>query len=329
MFFIGTALFVTLFYLLAILGNTANEPTFFGRYFWVFGGTAIIIAGIYCIYVIKATDKNKVTLIMRFSDITIKYSFLIKQLVSRDFKTKYKRSVLGVCWSFLNPLLMMSVQYVIFSTLFKGGLTEYKAEAYATYLLIGVVVFNFFSESCSMGLTSIVGNASLITKVYVPKYIYPVTRVFSSGINLIFALIPIFIIMPINGIYPDYHHLLLIFDLALLVLFCMGFAMFLSAIMVFFRDMQFLWGVITTVWMYATPIFYEIAMIEKSTSPWVAELLKVNPLYHYLTFARTILIKGTAPKLITIAICILCTLLSLILGIAVFKKLQNKFTLYI
>ena len=115
-----------------------------------------------------------------------RYRFLIQQLVSRDFKTKYKRSVLGIVWSFLNPLLTMLVQYVVFSTIFKSDIPNFPV-----YLLTGIVLFNFFSEACSMGITSILGNASLITKVYVPKYIYPVTRVLSSGINMLFSLVPL------------------------------------------------------------------------------------------------------------------------------------------
>ena len=108
-----------------------------------------------------------------------RYRFLIQQLVSRDFKTKYKRSVLGIVWSFLNPLLTMLVQYVVFSTLFKSSIPHYPA-----YLLSGIVLFNFFSETTTVGMTSITANAPLITKVYVPKYIYPLTRMLSSTINV-------------------------------------------------------------------------------------------------------------------------------------------------
>ena len=118
-----------------------------------------------------------------------KYGFLIRQLVNRDFKTKYKRSVLGAFWSFLNPLLTMLVQYVVFSTIFKSDIPHYPA-----YLLIGIVMFNFFNEACAMSLTSIVGNTTLITKVYMPKYIYPLTRVMSSVINLAISLIPMLLV---------------------------------------------------------------------------------------------------------------------------------------
>lgn len=123
------------------------------------------------------------------------YRFLIRQLVSRDFKTKYKRSILGVVWSFLNPLLTMLVQYFVFSTIFKNDIPFY-----AAYLLIGVVLFNFFNEVCNMSLFSILGNANLITKVYMPKYIYPLTRVLSSVINLGIALIPLILVSLVVGV---------------------------------------------------------------------------------------------------------------------------------
>ena len=119
-----------------------------------------------------------------------RYQFLLKQLVGRDFKTKYKRSVLGMAWSFMNPLLTMTVQYIVFSTLFKSNMANYPV-----YLLSGIVFFNFFSEAVSMGMTSITGNASLIKKVYMPKFVYPVARICSSLINLGLALIPLLLVM--------------------------------------------------------------------------------------------------------------------------------------
>ena len=126
-----------------------------------------------------------------------KYRFLIRQLVSRDFKSKYKRSVFGVLWSFLNPLLTMFVQYIVFSNLFRFDIPYYPV-----YLLCGIIMFNYFSEACGMTLGSIVGNASLITKVYMPKYIYPLTRVLSSFVNLLISMVPLFIVTFASGLYP-------------------------------------------------------------------------------------------------------------------------------
>ena len=131
----------------------------------------------------------------KYLDAFKKYRFLLSQLVSRDFKTKYKRSILGVLWSLLNPLMIMAVQYIVFSELFRWDIKNF-----AVYLLIGSVMFNFFSDASSQALSSITDSAGLITKVYVPKYIFPVSKVVSSSINLGFSLIALFLIVIIQGL---------------------------------------------------------------------------------------------------------------------------------
>ena len=204
--------------------------------------------GLYLLLVYRKWKRGEHSVLANALVAVQKYRFLIKQLVDRDFKAKYKRSVLGVFWSFLNPLLNMLVQYVVFSNMFKFDIPNFPV-----YLLCGNVVFSYFSESCGMALTSIVGNAGLITKVYVPKYIYPLTRIMSSMVNLLISLIPLFAVALISGLVPTKAYLLLPIPLLLLALFCLGLGMLLAAAMVFFRDIQFLWGVLTTIWMYLTP----------------------------------------------------------------------------
>lgn len=242
----------------------------------------------------------------------------MRQLVARDFKTKYKRSVLGVLWSFLNPLLTMMVQYIVFSTLFKSDIPNFRL-----YLLSGIVCFNFFSEATTMGLQSIVGNAALITKVYVPKYIYPVSRVFSSTINLLLSLIPLLAVMLLTGTPVRPAILLLPFGLLCLVTFCIGMGFILSAMMVFFRDTQFLWGVVSMLWMYATPIFYPESIIPAQ----YMVIYKCNPMYHIIRFVRIILIDGVSPEPKAYALCLIASFVPLVLGAVVFKKNQDKFIL--
>ncbi len=249
-----------------------------------------------------------------------RYKFLLQQLVSRDFKTKYKRSVLGVLWSFLNPLLTMIVQYIVFSTIFKSDIPNF-----AVYLLIGIVFFNFFSEATNMGLMSIVGNSSLITKVYIPKYIFPVSRVLSSAINLLLSVIPLFLVVLITGVRITPAFLLLPFSLVCTVIFCIGMSFILSASMVYFRDMQFLWGVINMLWMYATPIFYPESILPQN----LMILFKMNPMYHFIRFSRAIILNGASPELKAYLLCLIAAFVPLLIGIAVFKKSQNGFVLHI
>lgn len=249
-----------------------------------------------------------------------KYRFLIRQLVSRDFKTKYKRSILGVFWSFLNPLLTMCVQYFVFSTIFKNDVSNF-----AVYLLIGVVMFNFFSEACGMALTSILGNSSLITKVYMPKYIYPLTRVISSLINLAISLIPLMIVCLATGVHFQKSAVLSLYFLFCLVVFCLGLGLLLSTSMVFFRDTQFLWSVLTMMWMYATPIFYPETILPDK----FRFVLEINPLYHFLKSTRLCILDGISPEPVVYIQCLLIALGMLLVGALVFRRHQDRFLLYL
>ncbi len=291
-----------------------------GLYYWPFVGTGALLLALYFFVVWIRNRQGKSGLFVKIVTALQKYKFLIRQLVSRDFKTKYKRSVLGVLWSFLNPLLMMLVQYFVFSTLFKSNIEHYPA-----YLLIGIVSFNFFSEACSMCLTSITGNASLITKVYVPKYIYPLTRLMSSTINLGIALIPLIIVSLITGVHFTKAAVLALFFWVCLIIFSLGLGMLLSASMVFFRDTQFLWNVISMIWMYGTPIFYPESIIPDR----FRIILQLNPLFHFLKNARICILEGISPEPTAYVTSFVLALAMLLVGSFVFHKSQDRFLLYV
>jgi len=249
-----------------------------------------------------------------------RYRFLIRQLVSRDFKTKYKRSVLGVFWSFLNPLLTMGVQYVVFSTIFKSNIENFPA-----YLLIGIVSFNFFSEATGMALSSITGNAGLITKVYVAKYIYPLTRVISSLVNLSISLIPLILVCILTGVNFSPASLLAVYFLFCLVVFSLGLGLLLASSMVFFRDTQFLWGVLSMIWVYLTPIFYPESILPEK----LQIVLHCNPLYHLIKSERMCIMSGLSPEPVVYVRCAAMAIAMLVFGALVFRKSQDKFVLYL
>ena len=249
-----------------------------------------------------------------------RYQFLISQLVIRDFKSKYKRSILGVFWSFLNPLLTMTVQFLVFSTFFKAD-----TQNYPVYLLSGVVCFSFFNECTTMCLSSISGNARLITKVYIPKYIFPLARTISSSVNLGISLIPLLLASLVLGVAIKPQAILFFYFLACLIVFSLGVGLFLSALMVFFRDIQFLWTVLTQIWMYATPIFYPAEIIPEK----YRFIVRFNPLYHFIGNCRTCLINGISPEPKAYIFCAIFALLSLAIGSYTFKKTQDKFALYL
>ena len=298
----------------------SREALWFGAHYWPLAAAGLAALAGYCLYLIRGFQKGKRMAVLNVFAAFSKYGYLMKQLVSRDFKTKYKRSVLGVLWSFLNPLLTMMVQYIVFSTLFKSDIPNF-----AVYLLTGIVCFSFFSEATSMSLTSIVGNASLITKVYVPKYIYPLTRVMSSTINFGLSLLPLLAVLLITRTPIRPAILLLPFGVFCLFALALGVGMLLAAAMVFFRDTQFLWGVVSMLWMYATPIFYPESIIPER----FMLIYKMNPLYHIIRFIRTILINGVSPEPKAYVLALIVSVVPLIIGITVFKRTQDRFVLNI
>lgn len=249
-----------------------------------------------------------------------RYSYLLKQLVWRDFRVKYKASVLGMFWSFLNPLLTMFVYYFVFSTLFRNDLAYFPV-----YLMSGIVVFSYFSEATSLGLISIVGNSALITKVYVPKFIYPLSKALSSTINLCISFIPLLLIMLLTGV--PFHRSLFLLPVAVtfLISFGLGMSLILSTLNVFFRDTQFLWGVLLTMWNFLTPVFYPESIIPARFST----LYHMNPLYQILYFMRSIIIGGVSPTPITYFYCLIASMIPLLLGAWVFRRNQDRFVLHL
>ena len=188
--------------------------------YWLIMPVVFLMLCAYAVHCWKGMLAGKNNLLAGITTVYTRYRFLLKQLVNRDFQTKYKRSMLGVAWSFLNPLFSMTVQYIVFSTLFRNDTPNYPV-----YLLTGIVFFNFFTEAVANGMTAITGNASLIKKVYMPKYIYPVSKILSSLINFSFALIPLFLVMLITGTPFRASLLLLVFDILCLLGFVMGGAL--------------------------------------------------------------------------------------------------------
>lgn len=249
-----------------------------------------------------------------------KYKFLLNQLVGRDFKTKYKRSVLGVLWSLLNPLLIMVVQYIVFSALFKWNINNF-----SVYLLIGTVMFNFFSEATSQALTSITSNSQLITKVYVPLYVFPISKVLSSCINLGFSLIALVAIVLIQGLPLNVFYFLIPYGFVCMIVFSLGMGMILSSMMVFFRDTQFLYGVVLTLWTYLTPLFYPVSILPKK----FLIFIQLNPLYYFINYVRTIMLDGKLPSFNDHLISLAYALGTLIIGMIVFKKTKKNFILNI
>lgn len=255
--------------------------------------------------------------------------FILKQLVGKDFKIKYRRSFLGVAWSVLNPLLMMIVMAIVFTTIFAQGRNgSITPEMYPLYLIVGNVTFAVMSDSTSQALSSIIYASSLLKKVKVHRFVFPVQKVLFSLVNFAFSLIAVAIVMLWFHVVPTWHLLLLPVCLILLMFFCMGVGLLLSAATVFFRDVMHLWSVVLTAWTYFTPIFWTTDYILKM--PHILRVLMyANPMYNYLQFMREIFLFQTCPTPLEFGLCVAWAVIAMAIGYTVFHKNEHKFILYI
>lgn len=252
-----------------------------------------------------------------------KFKDLILNLIERDIKVKYRRSALGVMWSVLNPLMMMGIQYIVFKTLFPTPM-----ENFAVYLISGNLIFQFFSESTQNAMSSMLGAASLIKKVYIPKYIFPTEKVLFSLVNTLFTSVALVIVAVATNLQITWNILLSPIPLILVMIFNLGVGLILSAMVVFFRDIMHLYGVLVMGLTYLTPIFYDASALQKS-SPAVYQLLSLNPLYWFVAMFREVVLYGNAPTAQQLIICGAWSFAMLAIGLLFFRKSQDKFILYI
>lgn len=250
-----------------------------------------------------------------------KYKDLLRLLVVKTVKLKYRRSFLGYVWSVLNPLMIMVVMTIVFSSMFRGDIQNFPV-----YLFCGQLLFNFMSSATQQSTTSITENASLMKKTYVPKYLFTVARVTSSAVDLLFSLGALVIVMLVTR--ATFSWCLLLFPLVLvqLYLFCIGISMFLAQASVFFRDIEFIYNAVITAWMYLTPIFYPIDALPGI----IGTLIRtVNPMYFYVTQFRDLVHLGQLPSMYNVVGGCICALVALVIGVWSFMKTEDNFILHI
>lgn len=245
---------------------------------------------------------------------------MLKELVARDIKIKYRRSVLGVLWTLLNPLFMMIVLSVVFSNLFK-----FDIENFPLYLLSGQVIFNFFNDTTTSSMGAIISNGSLIKKIYVPKYLFVLSRVFSSFINLMASFTALMLVMVAMRVEMNWTVVFVPIPLLFLVGFSLGIGLILAAITVKFRDIMHLYSVFTTALMYLTPVIYPMSILPD----WLSPIVKANPVTNILLMFRDVMLNGNFPNILGILIAFIETALALGVGLYVFYKNQDQFILNI
>ena len=245
---------------------------------------------------------------------------LISELVKRDIKKKYRRSVLGYLWSMLNPLLMMLITAMVFSHLFRFDIPNYPL-----YLLTGQIIFTFYSEATNFAMGSILENGGLIKKVYVPKYLYTLSGILYNFIIFLISLIVLVVVAAVLGLRPSIYMLQAPVPLLLLLILSVGCGFILATLGVFFRDLEYLWSVALMLIMYTCAIFYPVEKLIKSGWAWI---LKYNPLFCIIDLFRSA-VFGQPMNMGYLLYAFGFGIVTVIVGLIMFVKKQDEFILHL
>lgn len=249
-----------------------------------------------------------------------KYRYFLLQLVNRDIKLKYRKSVLGIFWSLLEPLIFMIVITIIFSTVFQRAIPNFPV-----YYLTGYLIFAFFSSGTNAALRSIISKGTLLTTIYVPKYLFCLSAVLSNFVTFLISLIVLFAVMFATHVNFTIYIIFSSLPILALLFLTIGVGLILATLNVFFRDLQHLWGVFTKVLMWGLALFYPPEIIPESYR-WI---LYYNPIYAIIACCRDSFLYGTLYNPLTLSFAIISGIMALIIGIIIFYKYQNKFILHI
>ena len=249
-----------------------------------------------------------------------RYQFLFEELVKRDFKTKYKRTVLGIAWSMLSPLLTLFVMRLVFTQFFGRNMNHY-----TTYLFCGQLVFSFFSDSTGQGMSALVSNSNIFTKVNVPKYLFLLSKSVQTTINFALTLCVFFIFCWLDNVPFTWKFLLLIYPIGCLMIFNIGIGFILSALFVFFKDIEYLWGVFLRLLMYISAIFYSIEHFPPRTQ----FLFNLNPVFVYIRFFRRLVIDSVIPSPQAFLLSAFYAVAALLLGAWMYKHYNHRFLYYV
>ena len=256
---------------------------------------------------------------MTFKQKVKQYRFLFEELTKRDFKKKYKRTLLGVLWSIISPFLTFLVQYFVFGYIFHR-----LDSGFVIYLLTGTLMFNFFTNATTNGMFSMYSNGAILSKVKVPKSLFVLSSNSAATFNFLLTLIVYFAFMIFCKITFGLHLLLIIYPILCLIIFNIGMSYILSALFVFFRDMQYLYQIFTMLLMYMSAIFYEVKHFPEE----LRFIFNVNPVYHYISYMRQLVMQASVPSLTEHIICLSFALGMLGIGYFIHSKTEQKFVYY-
>ncbi len=257
----------------------------------------------------------------RLVDNFMHYRYFLKENVVKDIKLKYRNSYLGIIWTMIEPLLQMIVLAFVFGTLFGN-----EDKQFPVYILTGRLLYSFFSSSTKSCVKSIRVNSGMIKKVYVPKYLYPLSSICSSFVIFLISLVVLVGVGIYFKVMPTVYTLLSPVPILVLLLLSFGIGMILATFGVFFRDLEYLWGVALMLVMYTSAIFYKVSRFEKSGYAWVLEL---NPLYCVIKNFRNCVLYGQGLEMRTMLYAFGFAAVTTVIGLILFNKQQDKFILHI
>lgn len=251
-----------------------------------------------------------------------KFRFLLAELIKKDIKLKYRSSVLGVIWTLLEPLLTMIVLVLVFSNLLGKG-----DDNFPVYILSGRLLYSFFSNGTKVALKSIRKHGSMISKVYVPKYMYPLSSVISNYVMFLISLIVLVGVIIFEKVKITWRIVEALVPLSLVFVMTLGVGLLLSTLNVFFRDLEYLWNVAMMLIMYTCAIFYKVDNLKTSVNAWI---FKCNPLYSLIVLFRDAIFGRSFKKdMYHLWFSLIFSFAILIIGGIVFWRKQDKFILYV
>jgi ABC-2 type transport system permease protein len=246
----------------------------------------------------------------------IQYRDLVFQLVRRDVVTRYKRSVLGIAWTMLQPLGMMIVLSIVFSTLFSS------IRGYPTYILSGLVAWTFFSQTTNAIIVHTVWGGELFRRIYLPRTSFALSSVGTGLVNIALSLVPLFLIMLVSGTPLHWSVLFIPFVLLLLAAFTLGIGLIISTLAVFFPDVSEMYQIVLLAWMYLTPIIYPEEIIPSAYRFW---LFNLNPMYYLIKVFRMPLYDGVLPDWKTLLVSTVVSFSALLIGWFVYSRKADEF----
>lgn len=246
--------------------------------------------------------------------------FAFEELVKRDFKQKYKGTVLGMFWSILSPLLTLLVMRLVFTNFFGRNM-----EHYTIYLFAGNLMFNYYKEQTRGGMLSLLTNASIFTKINVPKYLFIFSKSVSAVINFGITLIVFFLFVAIDRVPFHWSILAIIYPIVMLTLFNLGVGMILSALFIFFRDITYIYDIFTLLLMYMSAIFYDVSAFPEK----IQRIFLLNPVFCAIKYVRVVVIDGHLPSLAYHILLLLYATVAIGLGSLIYKKYNTRFLYYV